>query len=135
MVTTALTTARRGKLEEIEKELEMLEKYKEQMPEEEYNEKVTVLMAALPKPTTYDMYTKVDDLVTIEDDEPEEVEDEVVGEEVEVDLEGGEEDKQSPFAATTGAVSRAAKATAGAIKRPFTKKPNADPYDEVPDDA
>ena len=74
MVTTALASARRGKLEEIEKQLQMLRKYKEYMPEEEYDEQVAALMAALPKPETYDAYTKTNELVVLKEEGVEEEE-------------------------------------------------------------
>jgi len=63
-IATALATVRRGKQEEIEKQLELLTTYKDHyLAEDEYDEKVTKLMQALPDPDTYDAYTKTEALV------------------------------------------------------------------------
>jgi hypothetical protein len=138
MVTTALTTARRGKVEEIEKELVLLEKYKEHMPEEEYNEKVTKLMQALPDPETYDSFTKTGDLVVLqakEEEKEEEVEGEGEGEgivpvgEEEEGKESEEPEKKSRAGAAAAAVGGAATAVGSAVMYPFktSKKPEETP--------
>ena len=75
-VASNLAAVRRGKQDEIEKQLELLTKYKDHLPEEDYDEKVTKLLQALPDPDTYDAFTKTDTiLVPVEEVEPDENED------------------------------------------------------------
>ena len=127
-VTTALATARRGKLDEIERELMLLEKYKEHIDEEEYNAKVAVLIAALPDPENYDAFTKTSDLVVLPEKEEEETEhgDDVEkgsvgsgeGPEEGVEVEEGEEGEE----AKTSRIGSAAAAVGSALARPFKSK-------------
>ena len=65
-VTTALAAIRQGKQKEIIEQLETLTKYKDYLSEEEYEEKVQVLLHAMPNPETYDHYTRTDVLVDLE---------------------------------------------------------------------
>lgn len=102
----------------------LLEKYKKQIDEEEYNAKVAVLVAALPDPENYDAFTKTRDLVVL----PEKEEERKHGDDVEkgsigsdegreegVEVEEGEEAKKS----RTGS---AVAAFGSAIARPFKSK-------------
>jgi hypothetical protein len=80
-LAVTLAAVRRGKQDEIEKQLELLTKYKDHLSEEEYNEKVTKLIHALPDPDTYDTFTKTDTILPVEEETPDEEE-------------GGEEDDE-----------------------------------------
>lgn len=64
-----LATVRRGKQDEIEKQLELLTKYKDHLSEEEYDEKVTKLINALSDPETYDAFTKTDAILPVPEEE------------------------------------------------------------------
>jgi len=66
-----LAAVRRGKQDEIEKQLELLTKYKDHLSEEEYAEKVTKLIRALPDPDTYDAFTKTGAILAVEECEEE----------------------------------------------------------------
>lgn len=95
-IATALATVRRGKQEEIEKQLELLTTYRDHLAEEEYEERVTKLMQALPDPDTYDAYTKTEALVVIPPSAAEEKEADTDTVEVNIDgaVEGeGEEEE------------------------------------------
>jgi hypothetical protein len=59
-VALDLAAVRKNKNEEIEQQLDLLTKYKDHLPEEEYEEKVAKLIRALPDPETYFTFTKTE---------------------------------------------------------------------------
>lgn len=89
-VAADLAAVRRGKQDEIEKQLELLTKYKDHLSEEEYDEKVTALIRALPDPTTYDAFTKTAGILPPEAEE--EIDDEEEGQEEDESKEQEEEE-------------------------------------------
>jgi hypothetical protein len=56
-ITTALTQIRKDKHDEIERQLELLTKYKDALPDDVYSERMQTLILSLPDPQTYDAYT------------------------------------------------------------------------------
>lgn len=106
---------RRGKQDEIEKQLELLTKYKDHLPEEEYDEKVTKLLHALPNPDTYDAFTKTDAILPVQEEEPSNVEE---GENDDEGVEVGEEveEKKSIGSKITTSVGSAATSVGSAMK-------------------
>lgn len=65
---TFLEAVRLRKHGEIEKQLDILAKYKDSLPRKEYEEMVSKLLRSLPDPWTYDAYTNAVVLSGLEDD-------------------------------------------------------------------
>jgi hypothetical protein len=86
--TAFLVALRQRKQEEIEKQLEVLTKYKNCIPKEEYEEIVATLLHSLPDPGTYDAYTKADVLIGVKDENEDVLAD--GGNAVDVDVDEGE---------------------------------------------
>lgn len=137
-VASSLVAVRRGKQDEIEKQLELLTKYKDHLSEEEYDEKVTKLLHALPDPDTYDAFTKTDAILPVEDTEPEENKDgdEDTGEEEE---QGQDAEKKKGLGSkittsvgtAVGSVGSAMKAVTGGVGS-SKSKPQAQEEDLTP---
>jgi hypothetical protein len=107
----ALVAARLGKQKEIEKQLALLAQYKEQMPEEEYNEKVVLLLACLPAADTYDKFTKTE--LPVKEEPEEEKQEEEGWAEFEEEPQGKKGFGGQMMAAMGSAASKAKKAVTG----------------------